>query len=50
MERVREFYTFFDLSMPVDLLVFSEVEIARRVASGDTWLIHIWNESIELAP
>jgi hypothetical protein len=43
--RIRAFQPYFDLSIGVDLLVFGEEETARRLADGDAFMAHIWQES-----
>jgi predicted nucleotidyltransferase len=47
-EQIRSFYRYFDLPVGVDVLVFSEGEIARRLEAGDTFVTRVWKESRSL--
>jgi predicted nucleotidyltransferase len=46
---IRRFYAWFRLPVAVDLLVYSEIQVAERLQSGDPWMARIWKESIVLA-
>ncbi len=48
LEGSRAFYRYFNIPVPVDLLVCNEVHAATRVASGDPHFTRIWQESLEL--
>ena len=48
--QIRKFQPYFDLPIGVDLLVFSEEQIARRLEAGDAFIAHIWQESMPLCP
>ena len=50
LEWVRAFYPYFDLPMPVDLLVYNEDQISRRLDSKDPGFAQIWRESLPLCP
>lgn len=49
-EQIRKFQPYFDLPIGVDLLVFSEGQIARRLQAGDPFIARIWRESQLLCP
>ena len=49
-EQVRKFQPYFDLPIGVDVLVFSEEQIARRLQAADAFITHIWQESRPLCP
>lgn len=44
-ELIRRFQPYFDLPLGVDLLVFSEEQIAHRLQAGDPFMSRIWRES-----
>jgi predicted nucleotidyltransferase len=48
MEQVRSLYPYFDLPIGVDLLVFSQEQLARRLQTGDPFLTQVWRESRRL--
>lgn len=48
LERIRLFYHYFDLPMGVDLLVYPESEITRRLQAGDPFMVQLWAESLVL--
>jgi predicted nucleotidyltransferase len=48
LERIRAFYPYFDLPIGVDLLVYHEGEIARRLQEGDGFMHQVWAESVRL--
>jgi len=50
LEQIRKFQPYFDLPIGVDLLVFSEGQIANRLQAGDAFMAHIWQESWPLCP
>jgi len=45
LEQIRTFYTYFDLSIGVDVLVYTEDHIARRLQAGDAFMTRVWKES-----
>ena len=45
---IRAFYGYFRLAVPVDILVYSEDQIARRMQSADPQFARLWKESLEL--
>jgi len=45
LERIRRFYPYFDLPIGVDVLVYTEDEIARRLQAGDAFVTRAWEES-----
>ena len=48
LERIRAFYPYFDLPIAVDLLVYTEIEIAQRLRAGDPFMNKVWQESVAL--
>jgi hypothetical protein len=50
MGLIREFQPYFDLPIGVDVLVFSEEQIARRLQADDVFIARIWQESWPLCP
>jgi predicted nucleotidyltransferase len=48
MEQIRSFYPYFDLPVGVDLLVFSQEQLARRLQAGDPFVRQVWRESRRL--
>jgi len=48
LERIRAFYPYFDLPIGVDLLVYTEEEITRRLREGDVFMQRLWAESVRL--
>ena len=48
LEWIRTFYGYFLLPIAVDLLVFSEAQVADRLQSGDPWFTALWKESLDL--
>ena len=49
LERIRAFYPYFDVPIGVDLLVYHEGEITRRLQEGDTFMQQVWAESVRIA-
>ena len=45
LEQIRRFYPYFDLSIGVDVLVYTEDDIARRLQAGDPFMTQVWEES-----
>jgi predicted nucleotidyltransferase len=45
LQQIRLFYPYFDLPVGVDLLVYTEEQIARRLQAGDAFMTRIWEES-----
>jgi predicted nucleotidyltransferase len=43
--QIRRFYPYFDLPIGVDVLVYTEGEIARRLQAGDAFVARMWEES-----
>jgi predicted nucleotidyltransferase len=50
LEWVRVFYPYFDLPIPVDLLVYNENQVSRRLDSKDPRFEQMWRESLPLCP
>ncbi len=50
LERIRTFYPYFDLPVPVDVLAYTEAEIAERLQGGDPFMARVWEESYLLVP
>jgi predicted nucleotidyltransferase len=48
LARIREFCADFRLPVPVDLLVYSEAQVARRIQSSDPQFDRLWKESLDL--
>jgi predicted nucleotidyltransferase len=48
ISRIRRFYGYFDLPIGVDVIVYTEMEVTRKLASGDPFLTTIWAESESL--
>ena len=48
LESIRLFYGYFKLPIPVDVLVYNEDQIAKRLQSGDTEFERILGKSLEL--
>ena len=48
LEWIRSFYGYFRLPVPVDVLVYNEAQIAKRLQSGDIQFERLLNQSIEL--
>jgi len=42
---LRRFYPYFDLPIAVDVLVYTEGEIGRRLKAGDEFMCRVWEES-----
>jgi predicted nucleotidyltransferase len=49
LQQIRLFYPYFDLPIGVDLLVYTEEQIARRLQAGDAFMTRLWEESRALA-
>jgi predicted nucleotidyltransferase len=45
LQQVRLFYPYFDLPIGVDVLVYTEEQIARRLQAGDAFMTRLWEES-----
>ncbi len=50
LAQIRRFYPYFDLPIGVDLLVYTQDEIERRLDAGDAFITRIWQESRPLGP
>lgn len=50
LTQIRRFYPYFDLPIGVDLLVYGQDEVDRRLTAGDAFMTRIWGESQPLAP
>uniref|UniRef100_A0A540V8D2 Nucleotidyltransferase domain-containing protein n=2 Tax=Litorilinea aerophila TaxID=1204385 RepID=A0A540V8D2_9CHLR len=50
LAQIRRFYPYFDLPIGVDLLVYTQDEIDRRLDAGDAFITRIWRESRLLSP
>ncbi len=48
LEWVRRYYPYFDFPLPVDLLVYSEGQVSRRLNSKDPWFEQVWRECLLL--
>lgn len=48
LAQIRLFQSYFDLPIGVDVLVFPEGEVTRRIQAGDGFMTQIWNESVPL--
>lgn len=48
LQQIRRFYPYFDLPVGVDLLVYTEEEVARRLQDGDAFVTRMWEESVAL--
>ncbi len=48
LEWIRTYYGYFRLPVPIDLLVYSEDQIACRLDSGDRQFTRLWTESLDL--
>lgn len=48
LDRIRSFYSYFRLPVPVDILVYSEAQIEERLQSGDPQFARLWKESVDL--
>ena len=48
LDWIRLFYPYFDLPLGVDLLVYPEAELTRRLQAGDAFFNRIWAESLRL--
>ncbi len=48
LEQTRRFLGFFDLPIGVDILVYSEGQLAARLQEGDPFLTAAWQDQIEL--
>lgn len=48
LDWIHQFYSYFDLPLGVDLLVYPEAELTRRLQTGDAFLNRIWAESLRL--
>lgn len=49
MAQGRLFYSYFDLPIGVDVLVYTHDQVARRLQAGDAFMARIWAESQLLA-
>lgn len=45
---IRSFYGYFRLSVPVDILVYTEDQVAERLKERDPQFMRLWTESISL--
>lgn len=45
LEQIRRFYPYFDLPVGVDLLVYSEGQLAHRLQAQDPFMTRLWQES-----
>lgn len=50
IERVMAFYPYFDLPIGVDILVYTEQELARRLESDDLAFHRVWRECRQVLP
>lgn len=48
LEQIRKFYAYFKMPVPVDLLVFGEEDVRRRIGA-DPWFDRVWTESLDLS-
>lgn len=48
IEQVCSFYPYFDLSIGVDLLVYTQEQLAHRLHFGDMFVKQMWQESQSL--
>jgi hypothetical protein len=48
IEQSRLFCTYFDLPIGVDVLVYTQGQLARRLQSGDAFVKRMWHESLAL--
>lgn len=48
MERTRSFYPYFDLPVGIDVLVYTQDQLSRRLQTGDAFVERIWQESLAL--
>lgn len=48
LERTRSFYSYFDLPVGVDVLVYTRDQLSRRLQAGDAFVERIWQESLAL--
>lgn len=48
--RMRSFYGYFRLPVPIDLLVYSEDQISRLLKEKDPHFTRLWTESRPLLP
>lgn len=45
---IRSYYGYFRLSVPVDILVYAEDQVAERLKEKDPQFTRLWTESISL--
>jgi len=48
VERIRSFYPYFDLPVGVDVLVYTQDQLSRRLEVGDPFVARMWRESLAL--
>lgn len=48
IEQIRLFCAYFDLPIGVDVLVYTQDQLARRLQSGDAFVKRMWQESLAL--
>ncbi len=48
LEQIRAFYRYFDLPVGVDLLVYTEDQVADRLQRGDAFMTGAWEQSLRL--
>lgn len=46
--QIQALYAYFDLPLGVDILVYSEEQLARRLQAGDAFTRKMWQESLVL--
>ena len=49
IDWIRTYYGYFRLPVPVDLLVYSEDQVAGRLNAGDPQFTRLWTESLNLS-
>jgi len=48
IEQIRAFYTYFDLPLGVDILVYTQTQLAEQLQTGDDFARKMWRESAVL--
>lgn len=48
LKQTRAFSVYFDLPIGVDVLVYTQAQLARRLAAGDAFVQRMWEESLAL--
>jgi len=49
LDQTRLFSAYFDLPIGIDLLLYTENEVAERLKSGDPFFRQLWQERLPLA-